>query len=42
MRKDKPSRTAYTVALNVDTLGAKPEINNFLRQALCRLRKNYL
>jgi len=24
MRKDKPSRTAYKVAMNVVTLGAKP------------------
>ena len=30
MRKDKPSRTAYKVALNVVTLGAKPGMDRFL------------
>jgi len=30
MRRDKPSRTAYKVALNVVTLGAKPEMDRFL------------
>jgi len=29
MRKDKPSRTAYKVALNVITLGAKPGMDRF-------------
>jgi hypothetical protein len=30
MRKDKPSRTAYKVALNIVTLGAKPGMNKIL------------
>ena len=30
MRRDKPSRTAYKVALNLVTLGAKPEMDRFL------------
>ena len=30
MRKDKPSRTAYKVALNIVTLGSKPEMDKFL------------
>ena len=30
MRRDKPSRTAYKVALNVVALGAKPEMDRFL------------
>ncbi|UCG49215.1 MAG: class I SAM-dependent methyltransferase [Phycisphaerales bacterium] len=30
MRKDKPSRTAYKVALNILTLGAKPEMDKVL------------
>jgi len=30
MRKDRPSRTAYKVALNILTLGAKPEMDNVL------------
>ena len=30
MRRDKPSRTAYKVAMNVVTLGAKPGMNRFL------------
>ena len=30
MHKDKPSRTAYKVALNLVTLGAKPEMNKLL------------
>lgn len=30
MRKDKPSRTAYKVALNIVTLGEKPEMNVIL------------
>ncbi len=30
MREDKPSRTAYKVALNVVTLGAKPGMDRFL------------
>ena len=30
MHRDKPSRTAYKVALNVVTLGAKPEMDRFL------------
>ena len=30
MQKDKPSRTAYKVALNVVTLGAKPGMDKFL------------
>ncbi len=30
VRKDKPSRTAYKVALNVVTLGAKPGMDRFL------------
>ena len=30
MRKDKPSKTAYKVALNVLTLGAKPGMDEAL------------
>ena len=30
MRKEKPSRTAYKVALNIITLGAKPGMDRFL------------
>jgi methyltransferase (TIGR00027 family) len=30
MRKDRPSRTAYKVALNILTLGAKPEMDRLL------------
>ncbi|NQT00594.1 MAG: class I SAM-dependent methyltransferase, partial [Planctomycetes bacterium] len=30
MRKDKPSKTAYKVALNIVTLGAKPGMDNVL------------
>ena len=30
MRKEKPSRTAYKVALNILTLGAKPEMDEVL------------
>ena len=30
MHRDKPSRTAYKVAMNVVTLGAKPGMNRFL------------
>lgn len=30
MRKDKPSRTAYKVALSIVTLGAKPEMDEIL------------
>ena len=30
MRKNKPSQTAYKVALNVVTLGAKPEMDEIL------------
>jgi len=30
MRKEKPSRTAYKVALNILTLGMKPEMDNVL------------
>jgi methyltransferase (TIGR00027 family) len=30
MRKDRPSRTAYKVVLNILTLGAKPEMDNVL------------
>ncbi len=29
MRKDKPSRTAYKVAMNIVTLGAKPGMDKF-------------
>ena len=29
MRKDKPSRTAYKVAMNIVTLGAKPGMDRF-------------
>ena len=30
MRKDKPSRTAYKVALNIITLGTKPGMDEVL------------
>ncbi len=30
MRKEKPSRTAYKVALNILTLGAKPKMDEVL------------
>lgn len=40
MKKDKPSRTAYKVALNSVILGAKPGMDKFLPPALCRLWRN--
>lgn len=30
MRKDKPSRTAYKVAMNIVTLGSKPGMAKFI------------
>ena len=30
MRKDKPSRTAYKVAMNIVTLGTKPGMDRYL------------
>src|SRR5210317_1686217 len=34
MRKEKPSRTAYKVALNILTLGAKPEMEKVLPKGI--------
>ena len=42
MRKDKPSRTAYKVALNVVTLGAKPEMNKFLPPGIVQATEKLL
>ena len=42
MRKDKPSRTAYKVALNIVTLGAKPEMDRFLPPGIVQATENLL
>ena len=42
MRKDKPSRTALKVALNIVTLGSKPGMEAFFLPALWKLRRNCL
>ncbi len=42
MRKDKPSRTAYKVALNIVTLGAKPGIDRFLPIGIVQVTEKLL
>ncbi len=42
MRKDKPSRTAYKVALNIVTLGAKPEMDRFLPPGIVQATEKLL
>ena len=42
MRKDKPSRTAYKVALNIVTLGAKPEMDGILPPGIVQATENLL
>ena len=42
MRKDKPSRTAYKVALNVVTLGAKPGMDRFLPPGIVQATEKLL
>ena len=42
MRKDKPSRTAYKVALNIVTLGAKPEMDKFLPSGIVEVTEKLL
>lgn len=42
MQKDKPSRTAYKVALNVVTLGAKPGMDRFLPPGIVQATEKLL
>ena len=42
MRKDKPSKTAYKVALNIVTLGAKPEMDKFLPSGIVQATEKLL
>jgi len=42
VRKDKPSRTAYKVALNIVTLGAKPEMDRFLPPGIVQATEKLL
>lgn len=42
MRKDKPSRTAYKVALNIVTLGAKPGMDRFLPPGIVQATEKLL
>jgi methyltransferase (TIGR00027 family) len=42
MRKDKPSRTAYKVALGVITLGAKPGMDRFLPPGIVQATEKLL
>jgi methyltransferase (TIGR00027 family) len=42
MRKDKPSRTAYKVALNIVTLGAKPGMDKVLPPGIVEATENLL
>ena len=42
MRKDKPSRTAYKVALGVVTLGAKPGMDRFLPPGIVQATEKLL
>ncbi len=42
MRKDKPSRTAYKVALNIVTLGAKPGMERFLPPGIVQATEKLL
>ena len=42
MHKDKPSRTAYKVALNVITLGAKPEMDRVLPPGIVQATEKLL
>ena len=42
MRRDKPSRTAYKVALNVLTLGSKPEMDRLLPPGIVQATEKLL
>ncbi len=42
MRRDKPSRTAYKVAMNIVTLGAKPGMNKILPPGIVQATKKLL
>ena len=42
MQKDKPSRTAYKVALNVVTLGVKPGMDRFLPSGIVQATEKLL
>ncbi|MBC8440858.1 MAG: hypothetical protein H8D87_14410 [Deltaproteobacteria bacterium] len=42
MYKDKPSRTAYKVALNIVTLGAKPEMSRVLPPGIVQATEKLL
>jgi len=42
MRKDKPSKTAYKVALNIITLGSKPEMSKVLPPEIVEATKKLL
>lgn len=42
MRKDKPSKTAYKVAMNVVTLGAKPGMDRFLPPGIVQATERLL
>ncbi|MDM8540058.1 SAM-dependent methyltransferase [Desulfococcaceae bacterium HSG9] len=42
MRKDKPSRTAYKVAMNIVTLGAKPGMDKFLPPGIVQATERLL
>jgi methyltransferase (TIGR00027 family) len=42
MHRDKPSKTAYKVALNVITLGAKPEMDKFLPPGIVQATEKLL
>ena len=42
MRKDKPSRTAYKVALNIVTLGAKPGMDRILPPGIVQATEKLL
>jgi methyltransferase (TIGR00027 family) len=42
MHKDKPSRTAYKVALNIVTLGAKPEMGKVLPSGIVQATEKLL
>jgi len=42
VHKNKPSRTAYKVALNIVTLGAKPGLNRFLPPGIVQATEKLL
>lgn len=42
MRKDKPSKTAYKVALNIITLGSKPEMSKVFPPEIVEATKKLL